>query len=145
MPPPDLVAVAPPHAAVIAALHARCFDEVWDERAVLEILAMPGSFGFLCGAEVPRGFVLSRAAAGEAEILSIGVLPEMRGQGLGEVLLMAALDAAKSAGAEAMFLEVAAGNEAARALYARAGFEEVGRRAGYYGAGADALVLRLGL
>jgi ribosomal-protein-alanine N-acetyltransferase len=42
-------------------------------------------------------------------------------------------------------LEVSANNEAARALYARAGFVEVGRRPRYYASGADALVLRLDL
>lgn len=41
-----------------------------------------------------------------------------------------------------MFLEVAADNDAARALYAKLGFVEAGRRHGYYGDGADALVLR---
>ena len=41
-----------------------------------------------------------------------------------------------------MFLEVATGNAAALALYARAGFVEVGRRRRYYADLADALVLR---
>jgi ribosomal-protein-alanine N-acetyltransferase len=41
-----------------------------------------------------------------------------------------------------MFLEVSERNAAARALYAAAGFAEVGRRRRYYADGADALVLR---
>ena len=45
-------------------------------------------------------------------------------------------------GAGAMFLEVAAGNAPALALYAREGFAEVGRRRRYYSDGTDALVLR---
>jgi ribosomal-protein-alanine N-acetyltransferase len=42
-----------------------------------------------------------------------------------------------------MFLEVAADNKAANALYAGAGFVQVGERRGYYPDGGDALVLRL--
>jgi ribosomal-protein-alanine N-acetyltransferase len=53
-----------------------------------------------------------------------------------------ALAAARARGAAAMFLEVAAGNTPALALYAREGFAEVGRRRRYYADGADALVLR---
>jgi ribosomal-protein-alanine N-acetyltransferase len=40
-----------------------------------------------------------------------------------------------------MFLEVAAANAPARALYAAAGYQRVGERRGYYAGGIDALVL----
>ncbi|MEN0075727.1 MAG: ribosomal-protein-alanine acetyltransferase, partial [Paracraurococcus sp.] len=57
-------------------------------------------------------------------------------------LLAAALAGAAAPGAAAMFLEVAAGNAPAQALYAGQGFAEVGRRRRYYADGSDALVLR---
>jgi ribosomal-protein-alanine N-acetyltransferase len=57
------------------------------------------------------------------------------------MLLRAAEQRSRDAGARRMFLEVATNNVAASALYARAGYAEVGRRARYYADGADALVL----
>jgi ribosomal-protein-alanine N-acetyltransferase len=64
-------------------------------------------------------------------------------------VLLAEAMAFASARAEAMFLEVAADNPGAIALYAVAGFEAVGRRAGYYGrlagGSVDAIVMRRGL
>ncbi|RAI57221.1 ribosomal-protein-alanine acetyltransferase [Roseicella frigidaeris] len=103
------------------------------------MLGMPGAFGLW----VPgAGFVLARAAGGEAEILTLAVRPPARRRGLGGALLAGALAGAVARGAAAMFLEVAAGNAAARALYAGQGFVEVGRRRRYYPDGSDALVLR---
>jgi ribosomal-protein-alanine N-acetyltransferase len=68
---------------------------------------------------------------------------------VGADLLAQGLVLAVAGGAERMFLEVAEDNAAARALYARAGFAEAGRRRGYYarpdGPAADALVLALDL
>ena len=102
------------------------------------LLAMPGVFGFIDGR---GGFILVRAAGGEAEILTLAVEPSARRRGLGRALLDQAL--AATAGSP-LFLEVAADNAVARALYGAAGFTECGRRTGYYGAGRDALVLRQG-
>lgn len=101
---------------------------------------MPGGFGLWRPGE---GFVLARAAAGEAEILTLAVLPPARRRGLGQALVSGAMALAiVRAQAEAMFLEVAEGNAGALALYRGLGFAEVGRRKRYYPDGADALVLR---
>lgn len=136
-----------PHPAVaadapaLAVLHAGAFPpaEAWGADAIALMLGMPGAFGLW----VPReGFVLARAAAGEAEILTLAVVPAARRRGLGGALLAGALAGAAARGAEAMFLEVAAGNAAALALYRGLDFTEVGRRRRYYPDGADALVLR---
>jgi ribosomal-protein-alanine N-acetyltransferase len=86
-----------------------------------------------------------RTIADEAELLTIAVRPGLRRRGLGARLLGAALDLTARRGAVSMFLEVAATNQPALALYQRAGFRLVGRRTGYYvGATAcdDALILR---
>ena len=74
--------------------------------------------------------------------LTLAVAPAARGQGLGAMLLAGAMQGAVLRGAGEMFLEVAAGNAAALALYRSAGFAEVGRRRRYYADGSDALVLR---
>ena len=85
--------------------------------------------------------------ADEAEILTLAVRPSARRAGLGGRLVEAAVVRAAALGAERMFLEVAEGNVAARALYARSGFVEMGRRRGYYshadGSREDALTLVL--
>jgi len=78
------------------------------------------------------GFALFRAVADEAELLTLSVLPEAQREGIGAGLLAACEDGARAAGAARLFLEVAAGNAAARALYGRAGYRECGRRKGYY-------------
>ena len=80
------------------------------------------------------GFVLARAAGGEAEILTLAVAPAARGQGLGRALLQAAAAHAATLGAQSMFLEVGADNPAALALYAGLGFVRAGQRKAYYAA-----------
>jgi ribosomal-protein-alanine N-acetyltransferase len=83
------------------------------------------------------------------EVLTVGVDPAARRCGLGKALVTAALGAAREAGTEACFLEVAADNDAAAALYAGLGFRRAGLRRAYYERGndprVDALVMRLDL
>jgi ribosomal-protein-alanine N-acetyltransferase len=68
----------------------------------------------------------------EAHIASLATHPEFRRQGIAKQLLVEALDNAYSEGARTAFLEVRAGNDAARRMYQKFGFEEVGRRERYY-------------
>ncbi len=136
--------------AAIADLHAQCFTQLWDIDFLGRLLAQPGAFSVLatsCG--TPVGFVVARAVAGEAEILSLGVRPVSRRRGTGERLVRAAADQASAAGALEIFLEVSIENEAASALYARLGFRQTGCRLAYYrdptGSGGDALILQRAL
>ena len=73
-----------------------------------DMLASPGTFAF-CHED---GFVVVRAAADEAEILTLAVRPGARGKGLGRALLQAAIDKARALGAATVFLEVGADNPA---------------------------------
>jgi len=134
----------PAHAAVMAAIHQAAFPpgESWGRDAIALQLALPGVFGSL---DARGGMLLGRVAAGEAEVLTLAVMPSMRRQGIAGALLQAAVAEARARGATALFLEVATGNAAARALYGRAGFVEVGRRRRYYADGSDALVLRVNI
>jgi [ribosomal protein S18]-alanine N-acetyltransferase len=88
------------------------------------------------------GFILSRVAAAEAEILSVAIAPGWRGRGLSRQLLNFHLRRLAGIGIRSVFLEVGEQNAPACQLYRRAGFREVGRRQGYYEGGATALVLR---
>ena len=135
----------PDRAGALADIHARAFDTPWSEQDIGGLMRSPGVLAF----EADAGFVLVRALAEEAEILTLAVVPEARRQGAGRALVRAAVAAAETAGAHAVFLEVAADNTAAIALYEREGFAPAGVRRGYYAkAGAppqDALVLRRAL
>jgi len=128
--------------APFAAIHALCFPDPWDAKALAGLRATPGTFLFAAVA----GFILGRVAAGEAEILTLAVSPEARRFGTATALVVAAAGHAHALGARDLFLEVAAGNLPARTLYRRLGFVEEGRRKAYYAQGRDkpedALVLR---
>lgn len=91
------------------------------------------------------GYALGWLAADRGEVMSIGVEPAERGQGIGRALLERLASRMREEGATELVLEVRAGNGAAVALYEAMGFDRVGRRARYYGDGEDALtyVLRL--
>jgi len=133
-------------AGLLAALHAQCFARGWTKEAMAILLANPGAACLVTLEEgEPAGMLLYRMAGDEAEVLTLGVLPGRRERGLGGRLLAAALRGMTEAGAAMCFLEVAADNAAALALYRAAGFREVGLRPGYYheaGRMVDALVLR---
>jgi len=139
---PTLTPLTPAHAALIAGMHHVCFAEPWTEKAMTELLVLPGVYGWLASTgERPEGFVLARVAADEAEILTIMVLPPYRRHGLARLLLEASFDNAKMQGAEKMYLEVASSNESAMQLYTKVGFTQVGCRKRYYADGVDALLL----
>ena len=122
------------HAGIIAVLHKDCFEETWNEESICEILKMAGAIGFLIWAKNtrPQGFILLRVAADEAEIISIGIVPEARQKGLAGILLQEAIKRVLVSNATKMLFEVAENNVAARAFYEKFGFQVVGRRSGYY-------------
>lgn len=97
----------------------------------------------------PGGFALGRVIGPEAELLTLAVHPDRRRRGLGMALVRDFEDAVAARGAEVALLEVAATNEAGRALYARLGYAQAGRRPGYYRRATappvDALLLRKSL
>jgi len=127
--------------SALARIHAASFTEAWTEAGLRNMLKTAGTWAF----SIPDGFVMTRVAADEAEILTLAVAPDARDRGLGTVLLSVAVEHAHREGARAMFLEVGASNVRARALYKRFGFGEVGMRKAYYGGNEDALILRVDL
>ena len=140
---PTLSEARPSDTSAISALHTASFQRGWGEDEVYRLLiektvvahrAMTG--------KTLIGFILSRLAAGEAEILSIAIAARQRGRGFARPLLDLHLRRLAGLGTRAVFLEVDESNAPARALYRRAGFRDVGRRQSYYQSGASALVLR---
>ena len=128
------------HAGELAGLHASLFDEGWDAASFKEVLAHPGAIAFAAGAgsagpemeQQAWGFIVGRVVADEAEVITLGVARERQRRGIGWRLVEKLCQAAARRGARRLYLEVAEGNLAARALYARLGFKENGRRRGYY-------------
>lgn len=123
---------------------ARAFADRERGWSAAELRALATQPGVAVPAE-DSGFGVVRSVAGEAEILTLAVAPRARGRGLGRALVQAMLDAAHEDGATRVLLEVAESNAAARALYAGAGFTEIGRRPAYFrrsdGTREDALLM----
>ena len=135
--------------ARMAEIHAAAFagrGQVWSEADFTTLRARPGT-DFV--AVNDDAFALFQVIAPEAELLTLAVDPPSQGRGLGRIALDTATTLAARLGATTLFLEVAEDNVPARALYARAGFAETGRRRGYYaragGAPVDAVLLARGL
>ncbi len=137
-------------ALVLAALHASCFAQAWDEAAMAQFIAGPDTLCLVASsvdqsAGAPAGLLIARKAADEAELLTFGVVPDCRRMGLGRTLLRVAMDALRTSGAKRLFLEVEEGNLAALQLYRSLGAIPVGRRPGYYRHGVDATIFSLAL
>jgi len=131
-----------------ARLHKNGFAHPWSAaefEALFDPASVAGEAAIVTGGGM-IGFVLSRRAAGEAEILTVVVQPNRRRDGVGLELMKAHLGRLGSLGAGSVFLEVDENNSAARALYSRLGFEQVGARTAYYrhgdGPKSAALILR---
>ena len=94
------------------------------------------------------GYGVMSVGVGEAHILNLTVTLDMQGQGLGKMLLNHFIDTARDHSLDTLLLEVCPSNKIAVALYAKAGFNEVGVRKDYYPAKharEDALILALAL
>jgi len=144
---PALTEASPRDAAAIAALHGASFHRGWSEAEVERLLVERNvmTHRALLGAAL-AGFIMSRRAADEAEILSVAVAKARRGRGLARDLLQLHLRRLAGDGVRAVFLEVDETNVPAIRLYRRAGFRDVGKRPNYYATTgakpAAALVLR---
>jgi len=108
------------------------FGEAWTRGQCLGILALPGVWLTIASLDgAPAGFALSRATIGEAELLLLATLPEVRRQGVGGALLRSVMREAKDRRADKLYLEVRSGNDAVQ-LYRSLGFTKVGERKDYY-------------
>lgn len=128
----------------LARTHCAAFatSRGWSAQEFAQLLSTPGII--LCGDA--KSFILGRVTFDEAEILTVATYPAHRRQGLARAALTAFDKVAHDQGAVSAFLEVAADNAAANALYLSEGYAQVGRRKGYYKRpstpAVDALVLR---
>ena len=126
------------------------YGEAWNRQQITDALAMPTTRALLVDADGARisgetahhdsntqaaqtaaGFVLTRKAADEEELLLIAVTPQFRRRGLGEILIQHLFDRARSEGTANIFLEMRRGNPAIH-LYEKVGFKPIGERRNYY-------------
>ncbi len=123
-------------AGIVDALMAAAFDprfgEAWTRSQCLGVLAMPGVRLLLATVDdEPAGFSLTRAIAGEAELLLLAVAPPFRRTGVGRALIDAVVADCRIQDVAILHLEVRADNDALY-LYRATGFAKVGERRGYY-------------
>lgn len=135
-----------PAAPLLAELHHQSFTEGWTAGAFEDLLNMPGAAAEIAvELDEPVSFILTRSAADEAEIITIGTRLQSQRRSAAQKLLAHHLASLAAKGVRHVYLEVAASNTAAQALYRGFGFAEAGRRKGYYkrnGGVEDAIVMR---
>lgn len=119
----------------------------WTERTFWsELAGVPESRCYLVAEDSDSGELIGyaglRAVAHDADVQTLAVRAERQGVGVGARLLDALLAEAERRACGQVLLEVDVANEVAQRLYARAGFERLSLRRGYYGPGRDAVVMR---
>ncbi|MGH3358537.1 MAG: ribosomal protein S18-alanine N-acetyltransferase [Nocardioidaceae bacterium] len=129
--------------AALLEIERLCFGaDAWSETLVRAELDAPARSVLVVRESSTVLAYASVMVAGDlADLQRIAVRPTLRGRGHGRRLLAEVMQVATNGGAQRMLLEVAADNGSALALYRSAGFADVDRRVGYYGADRDALVL----
>jgi len=111
-----------------------------------EIAGLGGSRQFILalndGSIIGYAGIMVVAAGIPADLLTIAIMPDFRGQGLAQSMLAELESWAKAKGATEVILEVDVNNASAIRLYKFARYEEISMRANYYGLGLDALIMR---
>ena len=135
--------MVPEDADIVAELEAQCFPTPWSRESFWREAANKFTCYLLAFAEEQLvGYAGFWVAADEAQITNVAIAPACRGQGAGTQLLAALIEAARARGCTAMTLEVRPSNTPALALYRHFGFQEAGRRKGYYtDNGEDAVIM----
>jgi ribosomal-protein-alanine N-acetyltransferase len=120
----------------IVELHKQCFpDHPWSESDFMDLKKS--------GCEIvasDNGFIVWRTTADQAEIITIGVAPEMRRSGIAESMILLMEQELKKQSVVNIFLEVSEVNYSAKKLYEKLGFNVVGKRPKYYN-GTDAIIM----
>ena len=120
----------------LANLHKKCFPtKPWSADDFRDLKQS--------GCEIimsENGFIVYRIAVDEAEIITIGVNPEKRRQGIASAMIGIIEKNIKNQGVKKIFLEVASTNIPAKKLYENMGFKMVGLRPKYYD-GVDAILM----
>ncbi len=110
----------------------KTYGEGWNHHQCRSMLALPSAKLLIARRnDMICGFVISRQAADEEELLMIAVAPEYQNHGVGYLLLEQMFLIARADQVATIFLEMRANNPAVK-LYTRFGFREIGLRKAYY-------------
>ena len=124
----------------IVELHKQCFpNKPWSESDFMELKKS--------GCEIvssKNGFIVWRTVADEAEIITIGVAPDARRNGIAETMIILMEQELKKQNVVNVFLEVSEVNYPAIKLYEKMGFVVAGKRPKYYD-GTDAIIMSKGI
>ncbi len=126
----------------IMEIERHSFPTPWSEASMArELRAQDGTLYYV--AEVDghvRGYVGGWTFGGQLHILTLAVHKDFRGLGLGELLMLTILDAARRRACSRVVLEYRVSNTVAEALYRKLGFHAVAVRPRYYAdTGEDAV------
>lgn len=130
-----------------AELHKESFAYPWSVQEFEAMLSARDTIadGILNIAGTLQGMVITRVIQDEGEVLTIAIANGHRGRGNGALLLEHHLSRLAHTGVKRLILEVSTENLAARKLYEKFSFKQIGQRSGYYrsstGSKSDALVL----
>ena len=130
------------HIEAIEELEKQCFSQPWTREQLISQLP-DEQHEFLAALHEgrPVGYVGMMCVLDEGYIANVAVSPDWRRQGIGDALIAELLRRAVSRELAFVTLEVRAGNEAAKALYAKHGFVPVGLRKKYYASPTEDAVL----
>ena len=132
----------------VAAIERQCFPDPWSERMLREHLDNQCAAALVARGEdgTILGYGGLLVVLDEGYITNVAVRPEHRRQGIGSDLLNVFENFARGNQLAFLTLEVRSSNAAAIALYQKAGYEEAGRRRGYYAhPREDAVIMTLWL
>ena len=114
-------------------LDEQIFPDPWSETGLFTYLIREDTvFLAACEAEEIVGYCGAQSAADEADIITVAVEKDHRGKGIAKALLSKLIGELQSHGTENIYLEVRAGNTAAKSLYESRGFVKTGIRKDYY-------------
>jgi ribosomal-protein-alanine N-acetyltransferase len=118
---------------MVAEIEKENFSSPWNEKDFETYINREGTvFLTACENEKTVGYIGLISAADEADITNVSVLKSERKHGIGNALVVKAVEEALKLGVKKIFLEVRKSNEAAVSLYKKNGFEQVGIRKDYY-------------
>ena len=147
---PALLPMTTAQIDAVMAIEVAAYAFPWTRGNFIDSLAAGHLAHVLRGARGELlGYFVAMRGVDEMHLLNITVAPAVQGRGHGRTLIDALVALCRDCAARELWLEVRAGNERARAMYAHVGFAQAGIRKGYYpapfGRREDAVVMSLKL
>ena len=117
----------------VARIEAESISENWSSKSFRDALNNENACFLICeNGNTLKGYIGMWISADEAEITNVAVDKDFRRIGVGKGLIEKLKEVGIEKGIKSFFLEIREGNEAARKLYEKCGFKEVGVRRGFY-------------